>query len=109
MTDFTRDGITAHAPDAAVDVPMLDMYGGENWTPNENHPGLFKRAGIDRWVTYKWDPDAKGEFDGNYVPGQGSQLRRSALRLADRRPRPVLIDHIANLVDQHARSRPHGP
>ena len=26
---------------------MLDMFGGENWTPNLNHPGIFKRAGIE--------------------------------------------------------------
>ena len=52
----------------AKDVPMLDMFGGENWTPNLNHPGLFKRAGINHWAIYGWDPDAKtGGFDGNFV------------------------------------------
>ncbi|MDQ2677731.1 MAG: ABC transporter substrate-binding protein [Actinomycetota bacterium] len=66
MTEFTSDGIRTML-DAATDVPMLDMFGGDNWTPNESHPGLFSRAGIDRWATYNWDPDAEGEFDGNFV------------------------------------------
>ena len=40
MTEFTREGITAMLQQAK-DVPMLDMFGGENWTPNLNHPGIF--------------------------------------------------------------------
>jgi ABC-type branched-subunit amino acid transport system substrate-binding protein len=71
LTDFTSANIKAML-DAAQDVPMLDMYGGANWTPNENHPGLFTRAGISRWATYTWDPDAEGDFDGNFV--QESEL-----------------------------------
>jgi ABC-type branched-subunit amino acid transport system substrate-binding protein len=67
MTSFTRDGITAMLLQAK-DVPMLDMFGGANWTPNQNHPGLFSRAGIDQWTVYGWDPNAKeGGFDGNFV------------------------------------------
>ena len=67
LTDFTRDGITAMLQ-KAKDVPMLDMFGGENWTPNLDHPGAFKRAGMNHWATYKWDPDAKSNgFDGNFV------------------------------------------
>ena len=31
----------------AKDVPMLGMFGGENWTPALNHPGIFKRAGTE--------------------------------------------------------------
>jgi hypothetical protein len=47
---------------------MLGMYGDESWTPNLNHPGAFKRAGIDRVAVYRWDPKKKGHgFDGNFV------------------------------------------
>jgi ABC-type branched-subunit amino acid transport system substrate-binding protein len=67
MTDFTRDGITQMLR-AAKDVPMLGMYGDDNWTPNLDHPGLFKRAGMNHWAIYRWDPDATGNgFDGNFV------------------------------------------
>jgi ABC-type branched-subunit amino acid transport system substrate-binding protein len=66
MTDFTREGITAMLQ-TATDVPMLDIYGGANWTPNLDHEGLFKRAGIDHWSTFTWDPDAEGDFDGNFA------------------------------------------
>ena len=66
MTEFTSDGIRSML-DSATDVPMLDMFGDATWTPNENHPGLFYRAGIDRWVTYRWDAEAEGDFDGNFV------------------------------------------
>jgi hypothetical protein len=46
----------------------LDIFGGENWTPDLDHPGVYKRAGINHWVTYAWDPDAEGPSDsGNYV------------------------------------------
>ena len=67
MTAFTREGITAMLQQAK-DVPMLDMFGGANWTPNANHPGLFSRAGIDQWTVYGWDPNSKtAGFDGNFV------------------------------------------
>jgi ABC-type branched-subunit amino acid transport system substrate-binding protein len=67
MTTFTRAGITEMLQ-KAKDVPMLDMYAGENWTPNAEHPGIFKRAGMNHWGIYKWDPDAKSNgFDGNWV------------------------------------------
>ena len=66
-TDFTREGIKA-VLDAAKDVPMLGMFGDENWTPNLDHPGLFKRAGMNHWAIYGWDSDAKapGGLTGNY-------------------------------------------
>ena len=48
MTEFTREGVTAMLQQAK-DVPMLDMFGGENWTPDLNHPGTFQRAGINHW------------------------------------------------------------
>jgi ABC-type branched-subunit amino acid transport system substrate-binding protein len=68
MTEFTSEGITAMLQQAK-DVPMLGMFGGENWTPNEDHPGLFKRAGTDRWATWRWDAEAEGPdgLDGNFV------------------------------------------
>jgi ABC-type branched-subunit amino acid transport system substrate-binding protein len=68
MTDFTRDGITTMLQQAK-DVPMLGMYGDENWTPNLNHPGIFSRAGMNHWATYKWDPDASAPdgLKGNFV------------------------------------------
>ena len=37
---------------------MLDMFGGENWTPDLDHPGIFSRAGINHWATWNWDPGA---------------------------------------------------
>jgi ABC-type branched-subunit amino acid transport system substrate-binding protein len=72
MTTFTRDGITQMLNDAK-DVPMLDIFGGEDWTPSANHPGLYKRAGTNHWATYKWDPDAEGPgVEGNFV--EASQM-----------------------------------
>jgi hypothetical protein len=68
MTEFSRDGITTMLQ-RATDVPMLDIFGGENWTPNRDHPGMWKRAGTDWWAIYRWDPDAEapGGLDGNFV------------------------------------------
>ena len=68
MTEFTREGISTML-DAAKDVPMLDMYGGEDWTPSLDHPGVFKRAGINTWASWKWDPEAAAPdgLKGNFV------------------------------------------
>jgi ABC-type branched-subunit amino acid transport system substrate-binding protein len=67
MTSFTREGISSML-NQAKDVPMLDMFGGENWTPNLNHPGLYKRAGTNHWAVYEWDPNAKSPVGkGNFV------------------------------------------
>jgi hypothetical protein len=68
MTEFTGDGITAMLKQAK-DVPMLGIYGDENWTPDTNHPGLYKRAGMNHWATYKWDPNAEAVdgLKGNFV------------------------------------------
>jgi len=68
MTEFSREGITKML-NAAKDVPMLDMFGGEDWTPALNHPGVFKRAGINTWASWKWDPKAKAPdgLKGNFV------------------------------------------
>ena len=69
MTEFTRDGITAMLQQA-TDVPMLDMFGGENWTPNLNHPGIYQRAGTNHWQVWGWDPEAEGPVEGgNFVEG----------------------------------------
>lgn len=70
MTEFTREGITEML-DQAQDVPMLDMYGGENWTPDADHAGIFQRGGIDRWSTWSWDPAASAPdgLEGNFVEG----------------------------------------
>lgn len=68
LTDFTRDGMTAMLK-AAKDVPMLGIFGSENWTPDLNHPGLFQRAGTNHWATYTFDPnaDAPDGVKGNFV------------------------------------------
>lgn len=67
MTTFTREGIT-QALQQAKDVPMLGMFGDDSWTPNLDHQGLFKRAGMNHWAIYQWDPNAKANgFDGNFV------------------------------------------
>ena len=50
---------------------MLDMFGGADWTPDTDHPGIFQRAGIDGWQVYSWDPEAEapdGLEGGNFVP-----------------------------------------
>jgi ABC-type branched-subunit amino acid transport system substrate-binding protein len=68
MTTFTRDGITKMLQQAK-DVPMLDMFGGENWTPNLNHQGLWKRGGINHWSVFRFDPKASAPdgLKGNFV------------------------------------------
>ena len=69
MTEFTREGITQML-NQAQDVPMLDIFGGEDWTPDLDHPGVFQRAGTNHWATYRWDPEATAEdsgLEGNFV------------------------------------------
>ncbi|MET0663930.1 MAG: ABC transporter substrate-binding protein, partial [Acidimicrobiales bacterium] len=70
MTDFTREGITQML-EAAQDVPMLDMFGGENWTPDADHPGAFSRGGINHWSTWSWDPagETPDGLEGNFEEG----------------------------------------
>ena len=41
MTEFTGEAITAMLQEAQ-DVPMLDMFGGEDWTPNLDHAGAVQ-------------------------------------------------------------------
>jgi ABC-type branched-subunit amino acid transport system substrate-binding protein len=72
MTTFSRQGITQMLKQAK-DVPMLGIFGNENWTPDTNTPGLWTRKGIDRWTTWRWDPTAKFKtHDGNFA--QASEI-----------------------------------
>jgi hypothetical protein len=68
MTDFTREGVMSMLQQAK-DVPMLDMFGGEDWTPDTRHPGSFERAGTNHWGVYRWDPQAENPVggEGNFV------------------------------------------
>jgi ABC-type branched-subunit amino acid transport system substrate-binding protein len=67
LSTFTRDDIT-NLLQHAKNVPMLHMFGDESWTPDLDHPGVFKRAGMNHWATYKWDPDkTSAGFDGAFV------------------------------------------
>lgn len=68
VTDFTRQSVAA-AIKAAKDVPLLGIFGDTTWTPDTNHPGLWKRAGIPRWQVWRWDPNASfNGSKGNFVP-----------------------------------------
>jgi hypothetical protein len=56
----------------AKDVPMLDIFAGEDWTPDTDHEGIYKRAGTNHWATWTWDPSAPAPdgLEGNFVKGQ---------------------------------------
>ena len=68
MTDFTREGISEMLQ-SATDVPMLDIFGGEDWTPDQDHPGIFQRAGVNHYSVYAFDPEAPAPdgLEGNFV------------------------------------------
>jgi branched-chain amino acid transport system substrate-binding protein len=67
MTDFSREGISTMLNETES-VPMLDIFGGEDWTPAFNHPGLWQRAGVNRWAFWTWDPEAEWDGgEGNFV------------------------------------------
>src|SRR3546814_2866785 len=68
LTEFTGETITT-ALQGSGPVPMLGIFGGEDWTPNANHEGLFQRAGTNHWATYRWDSaaEATGSLEGNWV------------------------------------------
>ena len=67
VTDLSRESIRT-ALDQATDVPMLGIFGDEDWTPARNHAGLFQRAGMSNWSVWRWDPEAEaGELDGNFI------------------------------------------
>jgi ABC-type branched-subunit amino acid transport system substrate-binding protein len=58
LNEFNRESIKAMV-DEATDVPMLDIFGGENWTPDTTTEGAWTRKGVDTWTTWRWDPKAK--------------------------------------------------
>jgi ABC-type branched-subunit amino acid transport system substrate-binding protein len=69
-TEFTRENMTTML-NQATNVPMLGIFGGEDWTPALDHPGAFQRAGTNHWAVWRWDPDApepEGRH-GNFVEG----------------------------------------
>ena len=68
MTDFTREGISEMLQ-TATDVPMLGIFGGEDWTPDQDHPGVFQRAGVNHYSIYRFDPEAPAPdgLEGNFV------------------------------------------
>ena len=68
MTDFTREGISAMLNEA-TDVPMLGMFGDEDWTPSLNHEGVIQRSGMNHWASWTWDPEAEAPagLEGNFV------------------------------------------
>ena len=67
LTEFTAPG-SPRCCSRRRTSRCSNIFGGENWTPNLDHPGVFKRAGMNHWATYKWDPNAKSAgFDGNFV------------------------------------------
>ncbi len=68
LTDFTRQGIVTML-NQAKDVPMLGLFGDENWTPNVDRQGIIKRAGVNHWASYAFDPNATapGGLKGNFV------------------------------------------
>jgi ABC-type branched-subunit amino acid transport system substrate-binding protein len=68
LTEFSREGITEMLR-SATDVPMLGMFGDASWTPNADHPGLWKRAGISHYSVFRFDPEASNPVGsgGNFV------------------------------------------
>jgi ABC-type branched-subunit amino acid transport system substrate-binding protein len=71
LTDFTAPNMKAMV-EAAADVPMLGMFGDENWTPDTDHQGLYVRSGMDFLASYRWDPEAAAVdgLVGNWVEFQ---------------------------------------
>jgi hypothetical protein len=55
--------------DEATDVPMLGMFGDEDWTPAFDHEGLITRSGMSTWSSWTWDPEAEAPagLEGNFV------------------------------------------
>ena len=93
LTEFTGEAITAMLQEAE-DVPMLDIFGGEDWTPNADHPGMFKRAGTQPLGHLPVGRRGRGARRPRGQLGRGvdAELRRGPLRLAVRRTgRGVLI------------------
>jgi hypothetical protein len=70
LKEFSRENVTAMLNEAK-NVPMLDIFNGEDWTPALNHPGAFQRAGTNHWAVWGWDPEAETPdgTPGNFVEG----------------------------------------
>jgi ABC-type branched-subunit amino acid transport system substrate-binding protein len=68
MTEFSGEAIATMLQEAEP-VPMLGIFGDQDWDPNVTHEGLFQRYGTTHWATYEWDPDADavGDLEGNWV------------------------------------------
>ena len=63
---------------------MLGIFGGENWTPNTNHPGLFKRAGHRPVGDLLVGPEGEGRLQGQLQGDGDRELRQDPLWLAPR-------------------------
>jgi ABC-type branched-subunit amino acid transport system substrate-binding protein len=67
LEEFSRESIKATV-DQARDIPMLNIFGGEDWTPDTTTEGIWKRKGVDTWTIWSWDPKAKFQGkSGNFV------------------------------------------
>ncbi len=92
MTEFTREGITTMLKQAK-DVPMLDIFGGEDWTPDLNHPGHLQAGGHQPLGHLRVGSRGRGarRARGQLRRELGDQLRRGALRFDLRCPGALLI------------------
>ena len=91
MTEFTRQGITAMLQ-AATEVPMLGIFGDENWTPDTDHPGAVPAARGEplRRLPLRSRGAGARRPRGQLRRVRGDQLRRRAVRVAVRRRGAVL-------------------
>ena len=88
MTDFTRDGITTMLKQAK-DVPMLGMFGDENWTPNIEPPGPLQAGRHQPLGHLHVGPRAKRRrVKGNFVETATFNFDDIALRFDLRAPEP---------------------
>ena len=80
ITTFTRQGITTMLQQAK-DVPMLGMFGDESWTPNLDHPGIFKRAGMNHWAVVHMGSEREIERVRRQLRREvADELRQGAVR-----------------------------
>ncbi len=72
---------------------MLDIFGGENWTPDADHPGRLRSSGPASTAGRpgRWDPEGETPdgLEGNFVEGSEISFDDDALRLALRRRGPA--------------------
>ena len=78
MTTFTREGITTMLNEAK-DVPMLDIFGGENWTPRTTTPA---------------STSGPGPTTGPPTSGIPTPRRRTGSRATSSRPRRSSFDEV---------------